>query len=480
MIFNSYIFILLFLPVCIVGYFSINRLEKYDLAQLFLLGMSIWFYGYLNIAYLSVIVGSIVFNYLIYLALNKQRKKSILFLGVSVNVCALIYFKYMDFFIENINYIWGKEFELLRIALPLGISFFTFQQLSFIVDAYRGEIPRYNLLYYASYVVFFPLVSAGPIVRHHELIPQFMDDNRKYVNWDNVAKGLYIFALGLAKKVLLADAFGRAVVWGYANMAALDSTNAILVMLGYTFQIYFDFSGYSDMAIGIGKMLNIDLPLNFNSPYKAVTITEFWDRWHISLTRFFTKYVYIPLGGNRKGSLRTYINILIVFLISGFWHGASWNFVLWGLCHGLFSVLTRRFKRVFHEMHPALNWMITFGFVNVMWVFFRADTIAQAFELLKKITMLGFGEINESLLACFRLPEITVILSHTSLEASCHYFMLALFYIGALLLVLGAKNPYEKMQAFRNSIFKVCTTALLMVWCIFSLSGISTFLYFNF
>lgn len=248
------------------------------MAQICLLGMSIWFYGFFNVAYLSVIVGSIVFNYLIYLALNKWRRKSILFLGILVNICTLVYFKYMDFFIENINYIWGKEYESLRIVLPLGISFFTFQQISFIVDTYKGEVPRYSLLYYASYVVFFPLVSAGPIVRHHELIPRFMDLTQKCVNWDNVAKGIYIFTLGLAKKVLLAGTFGNAVNWGYANMDILDSTSAILVMLGYTFQIYFDFSGYCDMTIGIGKLLNIDLPINFNSPYKAVTITEFWDR----------------------------------------------------------------------------------------------------------------------------------------------------------------------------------------------------------
>lgn len=184
------------------------------------------------------------------------------------------------------------------------------------------------------------------------------------------------------------------------------------------------------MTIGIGKLLNIDLPINFNSTYKAVTITEFWDRWHITLTRFFTKYVYIPLGGNRKGIPRTYINIMIVFLISGFWHGTSWNFVLWGACHGIFPILTRHFKRVFSEMHPALNWMFTFGFVNVMWVFFRAGTIGQAFELLQKIVMLDFGGINESLLSCFGLSEIAAILSHTPIEALCRCFMVALFYGG--------------------------------------------------
>ena len=199
--------------------------------------------------------------------------------------------------------------------------------------------------YYASFVTFFPQLIAGPIVTHDELIPQFIDEKKKRINWDNIAKGIYIFTIGMFKKVILADTFGNAVNWGFQNIAELDTSNALIVMLAYTMQIYFDFSGYCDMALGIGKMLNIELPLNFNSPYKALRITEFWDRWHITLTRFLTKYVYIPLGGNRRGRLRTYFNILIVFLISGIWHGANWTFILWGGVHGVFVILTRHFKR---------------------------------------------------------------------------------------------------------------------------------------
>ena len=213
------------------------------------------------------------------------------------------------------------------------------------------------------------------------MIPQFLDREKKKVNADNLAAGIYLFAMGLAKKVLLADVFGDVVTYGFTTLEQLNSVTALLVMLSYTFQIYFDFSGYCDMAMGIGRMLNIDLPLNFNSPYKALTITEFWDRWHMTLTRFFTKYIYIPLGGNKKGKVRTYANILIVFLLSGLWHGASWNFVFWGLCHGIFMVLTRLFSDFFKKLHPALNWLMTFSFVNIMWVFFRAETFSQATTL---------------------------------------------------------------------------------------------------
>ena len=217
---------------------------------------------------------------------------------------------------------FGTDFALRGVVLPLGISFFTFQQMSYVIDAYRGEVSQYNLLHYASFVSYFPQLVAGPIVTHDELIPQFLDEEKKRFRWESFSPGLFLFAMGLGKKVLVADLFGRAANWGFGNIAALDSTNAILVMLAYTFQVYFDFSGYCDMANGLGRMMNLELPVNFDSPYKAATITEFWDRWHKTLTRFFTRYIYIPLGGNRRGRLRTYLHVMIVFLVSGIWHGA--------------------------------------------------------------------------------------------------------------------------------------------------------------
>ena len=318
MLFNSYIFIFLFLPICIVGYFLLNKTGKYQLGRAFLLGMSLWFYGYFNPAYLLIIVSSVCINYLFYLWMSRLQQqdknkfcKPVMIFAVAVNLGIIGYFKYMDFFIENVNAVAGTDWPLKHIMLPLGISFFTFQQISFIVDTYRGQVPKYDFLTYACYVTFFPQLVAGPIVTHDELVPQLLDADKKKVDWDNMAKGFYIFAMGLGKKVLIADVFGGAVNIGYGNIATLQATNAIMVMFAYSIQLYFDFSGYCDMAIGLGKMLNIDLPLNFDSPYKALNLADFWNRWHMTLGRFFTRYVYIPLGGNRKGNMRTYFNICI-------------------------------------------------------------------------------------------------------------------------------------------------------------------------
>lgn len=307
MLFNSYEFLLFFLPICIFGYFFLNQSNKKKIAQFFLLFMSLWFYAYFNLKYLLIILVSIMSNYIFYIFLNKTGKQSIrkliLFIALSINIGLLFYFKYYNFLIQNINIICKQDLTLKTILLPLGISFFTFQQISFVIDAYKKEIPQYGFIHYASFVTFFPQLIAGPIVTHDELIPQFMDESKKIFSWNNFSKGIYIFTFGLSKKVLIADTFGNAANWGFANVDILNTTNAFLTMLSYTIQIYFDFSGYCDMAIGIGKMMNIDLPLNFNSPYKAFTITEFWSRWHITLTRFFTKYIYIPLGGNRGGEI---------------------------------------------------------------------------------------------------------------------------------------------------------------------------------
>lgn len=484
MLFNSYIFVLLFLPLCILGYFTINAFKKYRWAQVFLLAMSLWFYGYNNIYYLAVLVFSVLANYGVYVLLKKDKnteyRKAMMILGVAMNVGVLLYFKYMDFFIGNMNGIFKTDIPFLRIALPLGISFFTFQQISFIVDAYRREIPNYNFLDYACFVTYFPQLIAGPIVTHDELVPQFMDKNKKKLDPDNLAQGLYIFAFGMAKKVLLADSFGKIVDYGYDVVGNLNSIMAIVVILSYTIQIYFDFSGYCDMAIGIGKMMNIDLPLNFNSPYKACTITEFWDRWHMTLTRFFTKYVYIPLGGSRKGKVRTYLNIFFIFLLSGFWHGASWSFVLWGVMHGVFSILTRMFKNIVEKVPRVINWMVTFVFVNLAWVFFRAGTIPKAVDILKRVFVGGFTIQSQVFLDQIASPEISEVLSFFAIEERFPAFVLVGYFVVAFVLILGSRNAYEKMKTFKPNVLTFGITLFLLVWSVFSFAGISTFLYFNF
>ena len=507
MLFNSYIFIFVFLPICILGYFLLNQTKRYKLGLVFLLGMSLWFYGYFNPSYLIIIVASIMVNYTFYRLMRRMQSLAIIeattidseldtvslssvgrlksskpwmLLGVLVNLGIIFYFKYMDFFIENVNMLFKTDWPFMNIVLPLGISFFTFQQISFIVDTYRGQVPDYDFLTYACYVTFFPQLIAGPIVTHDEMIPQLLDKNKKSVNWDNMAKGFYMFAMGLGKKVLIADVFGVAVNWGYNQVADLKATNAILIMIAYYFQLYFDFSGYCDMATGLAKMLNIDLPVNFDSPYKTFNIASFWNHWHITLGRFFTKYVYIPLGGNRRGNIRTCFNLFIVFLLSGFWHGAQWTFVIWSVLNGIFVIITRMNKKTFDEMHPALGWMLTQVFFAVSLIFFRANTISDAIEFMKQILYVDFTTIDVNVLSAFQTPVLKYFLDETALTSSLPYIYVGIYYFLALFIVLGAKNSNEKMKSFKLSAKTMLWTAFLITASVFSLSGISTFLYFNF
>lgn len=507
MLFNSYIFIFVFLPICILGYFLINKTGKNKLGHAFLLGMSLWFYGYFNPAYLLIIIASVCINYTFYCWMRKlqQREmlcavteneemanmadtrigrlkacKPVMIFGVAVNLGIIAYFKYMDFFIENINAVAGTKIGLLHIMLPLGISFFTFQQISFIVDTYRGQVPKYDFLTYACYVTFFPQLIAGPIVTHDEMVPQLLNPSKKHVDWDNMAKGFYIFAIGLGKKVLIADTFGVAVNWGYLDVASLKATNAIIIMFAYSIQLYFDFSGYCDMAIGLGKMLNIDLPLNFDSPYKAFNLADFWNRWHMTLGRFFTRYVYIPLGGNRKGKVKTYINIFIVFLLSGFWHGAAWTFVIWSVLNGLLVIVTRMFKKTFDEMHPALAWLIAQVYFSMSLVFFRAASIGDAIEFFKQLLYVDFTNIDSNILKAFQTPVLKFFLGGTAITNSLPFIYVGIYFILAFVILLGCKNSHEKMEAFKPNVRSVLWTTILLAVSILSFSGISTFLYFNF
>lgn len=405
MLFNSYIFIFLFLPAALLGYFLWNRLKHYEMAKWFLTAMSLWFYAYFNISYLGIILASIALNYLCHILLLKRiHSKAILAGSILGNLAILFYFKYFSFLIENINGLFHINSMVPEILLPLGISFFTFQQIGFLADTARGSVPRQSVTDYALFVTFFPQLIAGPIVSHEEMLPQFQDISKKCFRFDNFYMGLRIFVLGLAKKVLLADTFGIAANWGFQHYASLDSLNTFLVILSYTFQIYLDFSGYCDMARGLGLMFNIRIAVNFLSPYKAANIIEFWDRWHITLSRFFTRYLYIPLGGSRRGSLRTYTNVMIVFLCSGIWRGAGWTYLLWGFMHGFLNILTHiwlKAKEALKHGHPSpssvasptwkkrllhgISVFFTFLFVLCTMTVFRADTIGQAFQMLKNL-----------------------------------------------------------------------------------------------
>ena len=477
MLFNSYVFLLAFLPACFAGYFLLGLLpERIPANKLFLVLASFVFYGWNNPRYVPIIALSIVVNYaLSQLMLRAERRAlrlTLLLTGLLLNLGVLFYFKYYDFFASNVNAAFGTAFAIHRLALPLGISFFTFQQLSYVIDSYRRAVPRYNPLDYALFVTFFPQLIAGPIVLHSEIVPQFADRDNHRPRAENLAPGFFAFARGLAKKVLVADTFAAAVNVGFGAAASLTTAEAWFVALGYTLQLYFDFSGYCDMATGIGLMFNIRIPINFDSPYQSLNIREFWQRWHVTLSRFLTNYLYFPLGGSRGGALRTSLNLLIVFLASGLWHGAGWLFLLWGLLHGLASVFYRLTRRRWDAMHPALQWMLTFGFVVCAWVFFRAATLADALSILKAMFRMDFGPIRPEITSAFQLPG--------GLHPGYNALFMLLWYVLGLGSCLGMKNVYRRTEAFRPTLLSALVTAGLIVLCTLSLSRVSVFLYFNF
>lgn len=365
--------------------------------------------------------------------------------------------------------------------MPVGISFFTFQQIAYLVSVYRKELSSVNLLDYLVYITYFPKLLMGPLMEPVDFLQKFHDPDRKKINWDHLACGIKIFSFGLFKKVMLADTFAKAVAWGYGNLEAATAMDWLLVMLFYTFEIYFDFSGYSDMAVGVSEMLNIRLPINFDSPYQALSIRDFWKRWHISLTKFFTKYVYIPLGGSRKGKLFTYLNTMIIFIISGIWHGANWTFLLWGVLHGLLMVFDRIFERAEQKIFEPLRWGVTFFVVNVLWLLFRSDSISQWKQILKTIAHLSSTAISDGLLSTFVLPESTFLTDMLHLGVlvnGIRGFWMLVFAGGALLLCLVPENNYKKLE--QNSAVTMVLAAVAFVWSFICLSAESVFVYFNF
>jgi len=346
MLFNSLEFILIFLPVVFFGYFFLNRLKLVQLAKGWLVLASLFFYSYWKLDYLPLILLSMIFNYSIGSTMINQEKvnlkinpKLVLTIGIVGNIGLLAYYKYFDFLINNLNTILKADFNYLNIVLPLGISFFTFTQIAYIVDAYKGEAKEVDFINYALFVTYFPHLIA--ILHHKEMMPQFNRLKNKVINPKNISIGLFLFAIGLFKKIVIADNLAPFVHQGFDIQHSLSFFEAWFVSLAYAFQIYFDFSGYTDMALGISCMFNIFLPQNFNSPYKAIDIQDFWRRWHMTLSRFLRDYIYIPLGGNKLGEFRTYKNLFLTFLIGGLWHGANWTFIIWGALHGTGLIIQR-------------------------------------------------------------------------------------------------------------------------------------------
>ncbi|MDY6904696.1 MAG: MBOAT family protein [Thermodesulfobacteriota bacterium] len=406
MLFNSYIFILLFLPITLSGFFLVGHKGRPEIAMAWLVGASLFFYGWWNPVYLFIITGSILFNYYWGMVVADRRTKTLLAAGIAANLSVLGYFKYANFFVNNINALSGLDILLKPIVLPLAISFFTFQQISYLVDAYQGNTREYNFLHYCLFVTFFPQLIAGPIVHHGEMLPQFSRKKIFQFNPETLSVGLTIFFFGLFKKVIIADnmaLYSTPVFEAVKHAYALSFLEAWEGAIAYTLQIYFDFSGYSDMAIGLAYMFGIRIPLNFNSPYKSKNVIDFWRRWHISLSRFLRDYLYIPLGGNRKGESRRYTNIMITMLLGGLWHGAAWTFVIWGGLHGVFLLINHAWVKAKFRLGYEVNSLfarggarvLTFLAVTLAWVFFRADSAGSAIAILK--SMAGFNG--------FALPE---------------------------------------------------------------------------
>lgn len=456
MLFNSFPYIFLFLPISVIVYVSLNKFSE-TAGKYWLVVISLIFYSFGTVTYLPLLLLSIVINYAVSIAIRKNNKSNsktnvrvlnvYLIIGLIFNIGLLAFFKYSDFFISNINQISNLNISFLRLAIPLGISFFTFQQITYLVDTYRNEIEDTNFLNYSIFITFFPRLLMGPITRYNEIMPQFTIAAQKALDYRNMSLGLFLFFVGLCKRVVAADTFGIYADLGYSATQPLSCLEAWITSLSYTFQIYFDFSGYTDMAIGTAYFFNIKLPFNFNSPYLAVNIQDFWRRWHTTLSRFLRDYIYIPLGGSRKGEIATYINIMITFLIGGFWHGAGWTFIIWGGIHGVALCIHRIWHKFNIRTSRLLAIFITFNIVNIAWVFFRAKSLHDAINILK--AMVGLNAMKG--LSIFQ-----------SIGWTDHAISLLIAAI-SIFVVFALRNSNEIPQRFQPSRRMVAATVVLIL-----------------
>ena len=473
MVFSSSLFLLYFLPAFLIIYFLLGK----KLKNIFALAASIFFYAWGAPDFIFIVLGSIIIDFYIvnWLNTSKGKKKRIL-LGLSVilNIGLLLYFKYANFFIDNLNDALSiRGFENVKwtyIALPIGISFFTFQKLTYSIDVYRGvHAPLKKVTDYALYILMFPQLIAGPIVRFNEIADQ-IEDRSWNENNNNRITGFFRFTIGLGKKVLIANVLGEQVDILF-GMQPLDfnTTTAWLGIIAYAFQIYFDFSGYSDMAIGIGRMIGFNFPENFNNPYIAQNITEFWRRWHITLGRFMRDYLYIPLGGNRVSTGRIYFNLWVVFLLSGLWHGAAWNFVIWGAFHGLFLVADRLFLlKVYKTIGKVPSIMITFFITLIGWVLFRADNMTIAWNYLGN--MFSFEFANDSIYFDKKFYTILIIAIIFS------------FWGGFQKIESWQENLFAQYKGRKTILIMFSISLLILIVSIGSItsSGFNPFIYFRF
>jgi alginate O-acetyltransferase complex protein AlgI len=458
MLFSSSVFILVFLPVTLGLYYAAARRRGLRIGLL--IAASLVYYGYWDVRFVPLLVGLALANWLLARLFAAGAGRFWLDLGIVLNLGALGFFKYANFFLANLLALTGRAAPSLDIILPLGISFFIFQKISYLVDLRRGDRHVYPLADYCLFVFFFPQLIAGPIVRHNEIIAQFDLPPRRPEMWENLARGAMLFILGLVKKVALADTLAPNVNLLFAKAAdgtALNFAEGWAAAVSFALQIYFDFSGYSDMAIGIALMFGFRLPFNFNAPYRAASIREFWRRWHMTLSRFLRDYLYIPLGGNRRGELRQAVNVVVTMLLGGLWHGASWTFVAWGGLHGLALAVNGAWARRGRRLPWLAGWALTMLFVLVGWVLFRAGDFGAAWHILQAMAGLdGFGKV--------RLDNRAVL------------------FIGLAVALLGPTSQQAMLERLRPSAWAAAVAAVALVWVLLAIGGRlqNDFIYFQF
>jgi alginate O-acetyltransferase complex protein AlgI len=510
MLFNSYAFILGFLPLALALFFFLGRLNRVWAAAWLALA-SIAFYGYWSPKYIALLLGSVAFNFLCGRAIAKRAGSTggrrILIVSVAANLILLGFYKYADFFVSSANDIATTHLPLLHIALPIGISFFTFTQIAFLADANKGIVKEYRFVHYLLFVSYFPHLIAGPILHHAEMMPQFASAAPYRFSARYFGIGLTVFTIGLAKKVLIADPFGDIASPIFAGAYAgvpIRLLAAWVGVLAFTCQLYFDFSGYSDMAIGIAKLFGIDLPINFASPYKSTSIIQFWQRWHMTLSRFLRDYLYFPLGGNRKGKLRRYMNLMTTMVLGGLWHGANYNFLVWGGLHGCYLMLNHAWRSVFPQRRRSsalgtlVSGTVTFLAVAAAWIFFRAENIPSAFNLLKGIAGFNGIAVHEGANAFWQgfehlFPQAAVVPEGVfqHLQFAPSRVELVLRFLSAAVLLLAMPNTQQIAErveracaAHRPSrIYRYAVPGLAGVLLIVALSQmqkVSAFLYFQF
>ena len=474
MLFNSFEFLFVFLPIVFIVYFFIfkGRLVKY--ANLWLVCSSLFFYAYYKIEYLPIIISSILFNFIMGIFINRgysQKIKKLLFIfSVVGNLSLLCFYKYFNFLIETFNTISLSHFDTMKIMLPLGISFFTFQQISYIYDIYKGEAKQTNIIDYTLFVSFFPQLIAGPICTFKELIPQFEDLTKKVINRENIYRGFFLITIGLFKKVLLADNFTGFIRDYMLLDSSVDFFTSWAFALAVAIQGYFDFSGYCDMAMGIAALFNIVLPINFDSPYKSLDISDYWRRWHITMGRFLKYQVYIPMGGSRRGTLRTYFNLFFVFVVTGIWHGANWTCILYGVLNGILVCINKLWKKTNIQINNKLAIFITFCTMVIIAPLVMLKHVHQYFFTVK--SMLGIK--TEFLPVLY--DDFNFLLNNNN------YKLNAILFISSLIIIFCFKNSNELVEKYikSNNVFYTFVISVIFVVSVLSLTKGSEFIYFNF